>query len=154
MELTEETGALVSCPGCGEGVDRFGDHLLCCPRNNYTRRHQSVQGALGDILTQARHPWSREEGWTERGVTVKPADLLVRMWTRTQHMAIDGTVKHGWQKRHQTGQAEPPGREKWRSFLVDAEVRKHEKYDAVCRRADWLFRAMAFGCWSSVTLAG
>ena len=31
------------CPGCQHRVDMFGDHLLCCQRNNFTKRHAAVQ---------------------------------------------------------------------------------------------------------------
>ena len=64
-------------------------------------------------------------------------------------MAIDVTVKHGWQKRNQEART-APGREKWRTFLVDAEAGKHERYDTICRRADWSFRAMGFGFWGGL----
>jgi hypothetical protein len=40
LEHTPET--LVTCPGCLAPLDVFGDHLLCCPRNNFNRRHAAV----------------------------------------------------------------------------------------------------------------
>jgi hypothetical protein len=39
-----------TCPHCDCPTDPFGDHLLCCNRNNFTQRHNAVQNVLLDAL--------------------------------------------------------------------------------------------------------
>ena len=41
-------------------------------------------------------------------------------------------------------------RDRWRNFLCRKEKDKHQKYDALCRQAQWSFRALAFGTWGGV----
>ena len=58
--MADAQGVTVLCPGCGTQVDAHGDHLLCCPRNNFTHRHTAVQDGLVSILNDASQPYSRE----------------------------------------------------------------------------------------------
>ena len=44
-----------TCPGCGRPCDLFGDHLVCCARNNFSRWHNVVQEAIANLL-QASGP--------------------------------------------------------------------------------------------------
>ena len=81
----------VQCPGCLGQVDCFGDHLLCCHRNNYTRRHQAVQGAIVSVVSDAAQPHAREvpipdcpEG------QLRPADILLKGWQTGTGGRFDG----------------------------------------------------------------
>ena len=58
--LADAQGVTVLYPGCGSQVDAHGDHLLCCPRNNFTHRHTAVQDGLVSILNDAGQPYSHE----------------------------------------------------------------------------------------------
>ena len=49
-----------SCSGFGGKIDPWGDHMLCCPRNNFQRRHEAVREALADLLVTAGQPFRRE----------------------------------------------------------------------------------------------
>ena len=70
------------CPGCPVKVDPHGDHLLCCRRINFTRRHQAVQEALAGVLTDAGQPFEREVPVPNcPDGQLRPADLLLRNWT-------------------------------------------------------------------------
>jgi hypothetical protein len=121
----------------------FGDHLLCCPRNNYAARHNGVQTALASILAESNQAHSLEVQVPNTDDTaLRPADLLLKNWFGGQDTAVDLTVCHGWQHSEQTS-----GRERWRSFLRRKEQQKHLKYDQVCKNANWRFAAMSFGTW-------
>ena len=48
------------CPGCEAEVDEVGDHLLCCPRNNFANRNNAVQEALAGIFQTAGQPFQKE----------------------------------------------------------------------------------------------
>ena len=70
------------CPGCQVAVDPHGDHLLCCRRINFTRRHQAMQEALAGVLTDAGQPFEREVQIPScPDGQLRPADILLRSWT-------------------------------------------------------------------------
>ena len=144
------------CPGCQQRVDVFGDHLLCCPRNNFTKRHAAVQEALVNCLVECGQGVEKEkelpEGAQPPGQRLRPADLLLRHWESGTDVAVDLTIAHGWAQSEQARGAagELVSRERWRNFLSDRERRKHQKYDAACRRASWGFQAMALGTWGGM----
>ena len=152
LPLIEEPHAS-RCPGCQQWIDIFGDHLLCCKRNNYTDRHAAVQEALASCLTECGQVVEKEKELPEdaqpQGQRLRPADLLLKHWEAGADVALDITVSHGWSLSEQSRGA--PGdlisRERWRSFLSKRERAKHEQYDAACRAAHWSFKAMALGTW-------
>ena len=43
MPIIHLTGEAMFCPGCDAAVDAWGDHLVCCPRNNFASRHNAIQ---------------------------------------------------------------------------------------------------------------
>jgi hypothetical protein len=132
-----------ACPGCSAEVDLFGDHLLCCPRNDFQKRHVAVQEVLADLLQAAGQPFTREVVVPSMDASeLRPADLLLRAWSAGRDTAVDLTISHGWQVSERAAT-----RERWRSFLRKKEEAKHAKYDLPCSRANWAFRAMAFGTW-------
>ena len=49
-----------TCPGCGRPCDLFGDHLLCCARNNFSRRHNAVQEAIANLLQASGQGFTTE----------------------------------------------------------------------------------------------
>ena len=133
------------CPGCTHHVDGLGDHLLCCPRNNYIARHGAVQDVLLSLLSDAGQGCTKEVTIPNADAALRPADLLVRNWHGGKDTAMDITICHGWQAREQT-----VGRERWRTFLKCKKGAKHKKYDEVCDKAGWHFVALAFGTWGGM----
>ena len=128
MPLFAPSGALV-CPGCSQAVDVIGDHLVCCRRINFSRRHNAVQETLGGILQEAGQGWAKEVALPDPlDVNLRPADLLIKCWTEGRDTAVDLTVSHGWQLAER-GDG-PAGRERWRAFIRKKEQKKHERYDA------------------------
>ena len=142
QEETERT-----CPGCGKPSDVYGDHLLCCARNNYTRRHQAVQDALVELCTTSGQGCIREAALPDcPDGELRPADLLLSAFQAGAPTAVDVTVAHGWQ----ASERQSVTRERWRSFLRRKEQAKHSKYDAPCKAAGWGFLAIAMGTWGGL----
>ena len=151
------------CPGCQRVVDRYGDHLLCCLRNNHSQKHAAVQEAIVSCLVECGQAVRKEEplpaeaqpiGDDGKPKHLRAADIFLPAWDAGRDVAIDLTISHGWglseQARGSVG--ELVSRERWRTFLCKREEDKHAKYDAACARANppWSFRAMAFGTWGGV----
>ena len=140
------------CPGGQSGVDEFGDHLLCCIRNNFSTRHGAMQERLYSVLVEAGQSVERETVVdSPDGRRLRPADLKLNFW-EGKDVAVDLTICHGWQaseRLRSTANLEV-SRERWRAFLKRQEAAKHAKYDKACSDAGWGFRAMAFGTWGGV----
>ena len=60
MHLLPDLPADARCPRCGQQIDPYGDHLMCCRNNNFAARHGALQSTIIDILMQARQPCERE----------------------------------------------------------------------------------------------
>jgi hypothetical protein len=148
MSLVVESDDTLRCSGCQQVSDKFGDHLLCCRRNNYNNRHAAVQEALSSVLAESGQGHTREVRIPNiPDSQCRPADLLLRAWDNGTDTAMDLTIAHGWQTSEATQAVK---RDRWRQFLCRKEKEKHQKYDALCRQADWSFRALAFGTWGGV----
>ena len=151
------------CPGCHQIVDRYGDHLLCCLRNNHSRKHAAVQEAVVSCLVECGQAVRKEEHLPDEAQPLdangkkkhlRAADIFLPAWDAGRDVAIDLTISHGWGLSEQArgSPGELVSRERWRTFLCKREDDKHAKYDAACARANppWSFRAMAFGTWGGV----
>ena len=80
-------------------MDAYGDHLVCCRRNNFSRRHNAVQDALGGLLHEAGQGWSKEVPLPDPlDANLRPADLLIKCWTEGKDTTVDLTVSHGWKQ--------------------------------------------------------
>ena len=146
--LMEAADGDLKCPGCSAVVDVFGDHLLCCRRNNFLHRHTALQEGLAVILTEAGQPFTKEAVIPHcPDGQLRPADILLPGWDNGQDTALDVTLVHGWQVAMQSTSVT---RERWRSFLRKKEQLKHQRYDNACRRAHWSFAALAMGTWGGV----
>ena len=138
------------CPGCGRQADTFGDHFLCCPRNDFSLRHHAVRDALFAILSANGEAVTKEVPLAHAADDqLRPADLLLPGWKAGGPTAVDVTVTHGWTLAHASATAAPT-REKWRAFLKQKEAAKHTKYDAPCQREGWHFEAVALGTWGGL----
>ena len=140
----------VQCLGCTHEADTAGDHYVCCPRNNFAARHNAVKDALYSILSTNGEAVAKEVALAHSPDTqLRPADLLLPSWQLGGPTALDVTVVHGWSQA-QRQHANPPTREKWRSFLKAKEASKHLKYDTACGREGWHFQAIAIGTWGGL----
>jgi hypothetical protein len=134
------------CTGCGQPLDQEGDHLLCCRRNNFSARHNAVQDALFQTLSNSGHRVQKEVSLpTARDSHLRPADLLLDCWSEGKPTALDVTVCHGWQAAEHTAT-----RERWRSFLKRREDAKKQKYNVPCQQAGWGFTPFALGTWGGM----
>jgi hypothetical protein len=130
------------CPGCDAAVDEWGDHLLCCLRNNYSERHNAPQDKLFEILRTSGQGVTKEvQIPNQPDQHLRPADLLLSAWNNGQPTALDLTIVHSWQN------ANRQSKEKWKLFLKQKEKQKHDKYDEPCQKAGWSFTTAAFGTW-------
>ena len=129
-------------------VDIFGDHLLCCKRNNFLHRHTALQEGLAVLLAESGQSFTKEVTIPQcPDGQLRPADILIPGWDNGRDTALDVTLVHGWQSAMQSTTVT---RERWRSFLRRKEQLKHQRYDNACRRAQWSFQALAMGTWGGM----
>ena len=150
LPVLSPEGESATCPACGNEVDIYGDHLLCCRRNNYYGRHFAVQESLATMAQAGGQPFVREAPLTKtnrdiQGAALRPADLLLRALQGGVDTAVDVTVVHPLQAREM-----PWTKEKADAFLKQAETRKTNKYRAACEQQGWAFVPAAFDSWGGV----
>ena len=75
----------VGCPSCGEAIDVYGDHFLCCRKGGMIQRHSAVVEHLWNICANL------EVSLTGR---TRPADILLTHWKGAGPCAIDVAVVH------------------------------------------------------------
>jgi hypothetical protein len=134
-------------------MDEYGDHLVCCIRNNFTTRHGAVQEALMSPLVEAGQGAEKEKPIEcEEGRGLRPANILLHHWEGGKHVALDLTICHAWQaSERRVATANPQvSRERWRAFLRKREAATHALYDKACTAEGWSFKAMAFGTWGGI----
>ena len=106
------------CPACDASMDPFGDHLLCCNKNNFSRRHNAVQTILTDAMHAARVAHQREVPLPKHNAglslqsQIRPADILLPCWQHSRDLAVDITITHIAQRSEQ-----PFSNDKARTFL-------------------------------------
>ena len=140
----------IPCPACGTSMDHFGDHLLCCRKNNFYGRHFAVQEALIAIAQSGGQPFVREAPLTDasstiRGPALRPADILLRSWQGGKDTAVDVTIRHPLQASEA-----PWSAQKASAFLKATEKAKEAKYKEVCQKEGWSFCPAAFDTWGGV----
>ena len=79
------------CPSCGEALDSFGDHLLCCRKGGFYQRHSAIVGLLWHLCRAQGLPVSLEVAVSD---SLRPADLLISHWKGSAPLAVDVTVVH------------------------------------------------------------
>ena len=130
---------LPSCPLCGEPVDAFGDHLVCCDKNGNTRRHNALRDAIFDVLIASAIPSAKE---VTSGDRQRPADILLIAWERGRDVAVDLTVTHPLGLSQHPLVVKSAARHCQR-----AEATKTEAEGDLCLRAGWGFAPAAFTPW-------
>ena len=130
---------LPGCPLCGEPVDPFGDHFVCCKQNGSTRRHNALRDAIFDVLVSASIPSAKE---VTCGTRQRPADILLLAWERGRDVAVDLTVTHPLGLSQHPIVVQNAAR-----HCARAEAAKKEAEGDLCRRAGWGFTPAAFTPW-------
>jgi hypothetical protein len=130
---------LPGCPACGEPVDPFGDHFVCCDLNGSTRRHNALRDAMFDVLVQGSILAAKE---VNSGNRKRPADILLVAWERGRDVAVDLTVTHP------VGlSGHPIVVQNAAQHTRRAEASKVAAEGDLCRQAGWGFTPAAFTPW-------
>ena len=79
------------CSSCGEPLDIFGDHLLCCRKAGLIQRHNAVVKTVWHHCTAAGLHATPEVSIDGR---TRPADLLLSHWKGGGPCALDIAVVH------------------------------------------------------------
>ncbi len=82
---------LPECPLCRESVDPFGDHLVCCEQNGCAARNNAFRNAFFAVCVQHGIVVEKEP---ECLAGKRTADVLLLLWTRGQHVAVDFVCTH------------------------------------------------------------
>ena len=130
------------CPRCQTPVDIFGDHVVCCIKNNIQRRHVALQDSLAQLVRDAGLTCSKEQG---TGDGTRPGDLFIPRWDADGPAGIDTTVRCPSAPSHPL--LNPERLQQWKETQ---EQDKHKKYDAACRRAGWIFHAFVMDTWGGL----
>ena len=80
-----------ACPLCGEFIDPFGDHIVCCRKNGITERHHAIRDALLAACARVGAAARKEQGCD--GGT-RDADVLLMAWNKGRHTAVDLVLEH------------------------------------------------------------
>ena len=116
------------CNQCGDCMDPFGDHLLCCKKGGLTQRHTAIVSHLWHMCTAAGFNVTCEVSLDGR---TRPADLLLAHWTGRGPCAVDVSVVHPLAPSTPCHTVKN-GTE----AIVAMEGVKHTKYTECCRQSN------------------
>ena len=142
IPIVDQNLAGKPCPRCQTPVDVFGDHAVCCIKNNIQRRHVALQDSLAQLVRDAGLTCSKEQG---TGDGSRPGDLYVPRWDADGPAGIDTTIRCPSAPSHPLLNAEKLTQ--WKELQ---EQDKHKKYDDRCRRAGWVFHAFLMDTWGGL----
>ena len=80
-----------SCKACGNPMDPFGDHAVCCASSGLYWHHDRVRDALMQLTKKAG--WNPELEVCIPNSRDRPADILLRS-SESRPLAVDVTVTH------------------------------------------------------------
>ena len=129
------------CPLCGEPLDPFGDHLLCCKKNKLVQRHNAVRDALALVLKENR---VRCETEVAIGGKTRPADVAILGFDPAGPLAVDLVVFHPLQKSMAWEE------ETSIKSMAVTEGKKVTKNQPICEAAGWLFSPLSFHPWAGL----
>ena len=129
------------CPLCGEPLDPFGDHLLCCKKNKLVQRHNAVRDALALVLKENR---VRCETEVAIGGKTRPADVAILEFDPAGPLAVDLVVFHPLQKSMVWEE------EAAIKSMAVTEGKKVTKNQPICESAGWLFSPLSFHPWAGL----
>ena len=133
---------LPECPLCRESVDPFGDHLVCCEQNGCAARHNAFRNAFFAVCVQHGIAVEKEP---ECLAGRRPADVLLLLWTRGQHVAVDFVCTHP------AGPAQYPLEgARGAKHCNRAEASKLRENSAPCQEKGWGFSPFAVSTWGGL----
>ena len=142
MPLIPVTLSGTPCPlGCGQPLDPFGDHIVCCNKNKLWQRHRNLQAYLSGAFRGRGIPVKEEVSICSD--LKRDADILLPHWDGAAGLAIDVGVCHpcppsaGWT-------AEASAR-----TLAQSAEKKVVKYEDRCRAQGARFAPFVLGVWGS-----
>ena len=137
------TGAtLPGCPLCGDALDPYGDHFVCCERNGNTQRHDAFRDAFLAVCVRNGVAVQKEAECLDKR---RPADVLLLNWSRGQHVAIDFVCTHP------AGVANHPlVVENTTKHCTQAEVLKVRADAPACEAKGWGFSPFAISTWGGL----
>ena len=137
------TGAtLPGCPLCGDALDPYGDHFVCCERNGNTQRHDAFRDAFLAVCVRNGVAVQKEAECLDKR---RPADVLLLNWSRGQHVAIDFVCTHP------AGVANHPlVVENTTKHCTRAEVLKVRADAPACEAKGWGFPPFAISTWGGL----
>jgi hypothetical protein len=129
-------------PACREDLDAYGDHLVCCPYNGLTKRHNALRDAWCGVLRGAAIDHGREV--VARGGS-RPADILLVGWDGGSDVAVDLVVSHPLQAASWPLSADTAER-----HLREQEATKIRRNGGECAAAGWGCHPAAYTPWGGM----
>ena len=135
------------CPKCDGPMDSDGHHLVCCPKNGFTRRHAAVQQFLLGFCQRSGFAARREQGGTDR---TRPGDVFITRLDANGPCAVDVTVHHTLAPSHPLR-----GGDGSLTAWQEAEAaKKKRKYLAQCKNWGWSFCPFVLDCYGALAEDG
>ena len=131
VPILPDTHQGVPCPKCNTAMDCFGDHIVCCAKNDIQRRHVALQHSLAELIRDVGYPCELEKGF---GDGSRAADILIPRWDSDGPAAVDVTIRCPLAP-HNTVR-DPSLLTKWQ---LQQESEKQRKYGDGCERMGWSF---------------
>ncbi len=138
----------VACPGCGDSLDAFGDHAVCCAKGGWWARHFTVQEFILQDCRAAGLPCAREK-IIDPTTLQRPADLWFPRWDGLTDLAVDVTVRHPCAPGVFSGDSVSAF-----SSLHKAETEKQAKYSRACAKQGCDFEPLVLSTWGRGTPKG
>ena len=124
------------CPGCGAGMDSFGDHALSCHTLGIYARHNEVRNELESLCSDFALHVEVEKG--REGSLLRPGDVLVHGLV-DEPLAVDVGVVHTLQSSIPLPDVQPG------QLATKMERRKVLERQALYRRNGWSFSLVRNG---------
>ena len=143
VPLIPEPWAGMPCPlNCGEALDPFGDHLVCCGKNKLWQRHLGIQQFISRCLQSRGLPHKLEQ--SSMADLKRDADILLPRWENGADWAIDVGVCHP------IPTSDPNGTVKSSlDRLSNRALRKEVKYGPRCKEQNIRFFPLVLSTWGS-----
>jgi len=151
MPLLPLGRCLPPCPECGDPIDPFGDHFVCCQKNGMALRHNNVRDHFSQILSQAGISHAKEvcipmgNGRSHPFARERPADILLTGWDKGRDVAVDFSISCP------TGlSCHPLSLKKAKRHLRDVEMSKRDKEGPQCAMSGWGFHPVSLSPWGGM----
>ena len=138
----------MACPGCGDSLDAFGDHAVCCAKGGWWARHFTVQEFILQDCRAAGLPCGREK-IVDPTTLQRPADLWFPRWDGLTDLAVDVTIRHPCAPGLFSGDSASAF-----SSLHKAEAEKQAKYSRACAKQGCEFEPLVLSTWGRGTPKG